>query len=149
MFGTNTSAFEMLVIKRKIMGPCWLDVKGCVPVTQKPVCVVKHKAPTSLERCTHSKDYLQTSWCRLEVRVKDPKNVKPFSESDASAPKEIPPLTVMSINARTIINHTMNTQELLAISTAVWEDCKLPQRLHDGKKRFSLNYTAIRQRRQY
>lgn len=98
VFGTNTSAFEMLVIKRKIMGPCWLEVKGCLPVTQKP-----------------------TSWCHLEVRIKDPKNVKPFSESDSSAPKEIPPLTVMSINARTIVNHTMNTQELLAVSTAVWE----------------------------
>ena len=37
VFGTNTSAFETLVIKRKIMGPCWLDVRGCVPVTEKPV----------------------------------------------------------------------------------------------------------------
>jgi hypothetical protein len=50
--------------------------------------------------------------------------VNPFSESDSSAPRDIPPLTIMSINARTIINHTMNTQEILAISTAVWEDCQ-------------------------
>jgi hypothetical protein len=28
VFGTNTTPFELLVIKRKIMGPCWLDVKG-------------------------------------------------------------------------------------------------------------------------
>ena len=28
VFGTNTSAFELLVLKRKIMGPCWLDVKS-------------------------------------------------------------------------------------------------------------------------
>lgn len=27
IFGTNTSAFELLVLKRKIMGPCWLQVK--------------------------------------------------------------------------------------------------------------------------
>lgn len=27
IFGTNTSAFELLVIKRKIMGPCWLTIK--------------------------------------------------------------------------------------------------------------------------
>jgi DNA polymerase alpha subunit A len=26
VFGTNTSAFELLVLKRKIMGPCWLKV---------------------------------------------------------------------------------------------------------------------------
>ncbi len=37
IFGTNTSAFELLVIKRKIMGPCWLEIKGCVQVTAKPV----------------------------------------------------------------------------------------------------------------
>lgn len=27
VFGTNTSAFELLVVKRKIMGPCWLQIK--------------------------------------------------------------------------------------------------------------------------
>ena len=27
VFGTNTSAFELLVLKRKIVGPCWLQVK--------------------------------------------------------------------------------------------------------------------------
>lgn len=31
VFGTNTSAFELFVLKRKIIGPCWLDVKGAVP----------------------------------------------------------------------------------------------------------------------
>jgi DNA polymerase alpha subunit A len=28
IFGTSTSAFELLVIKRKIMGPCWLTIKN-------------------------------------------------------------------------------------------------------------------------
>ena len=27
VFGTNTSAFELLVVKRRIMGPCWLSIK--------------------------------------------------------------------------------------------------------------------------
>ncbi len=26
VFGANTSAFELLVVKRKIMGPCWLKL---------------------------------------------------------------------------------------------------------------------------
>ena len=30
IFGTNTSAFELLVLKRKIMGPCWLQIKNPV-----------------------------------------------------------------------------------------------------------------------
>jgi len=28
IFGTNTSAFELFVLKRKIMGPCWLQLKN-------------------------------------------------------------------------------------------------------------------------
>lgn len=28
IFGTNTTPFELLVLKRKIMGPCWLEIKG-------------------------------------------------------------------------------------------------------------------------
>src|ERR1700761_2847365 len=27
IMGTNTSAFELLVLKRKIMGPCWLKIR--------------------------------------------------------------------------------------------------------------------------
>lgn len=37
VFGTNTSAFELLSLKRKIMGPCWLDIKGAT-VSTKSVC---------------------------------------------------------------------------------------------------------------
>jgi len=28
IMGTNTSAFELLVLKRKIMGPCWIQIKN-------------------------------------------------------------------------------------------------------------------------
>jgi len=28
IFGTNTNAFELLVMKRRIMGPCWLQIKN-------------------------------------------------------------------------------------------------------------------------
>ncbi len=37
IFGTNTNAFELLVLKRKIMGPCWLQVKK-PHVEYKGVC---------------------------------------------------------------------------------------------------------------
>ncbi|KAJ9113184.1 hypothetical protein QFC22_006023 [Naganishia vaughanmartiniae] len=98
VFGANTSAFELLVLKRKIMGPCWLEIKGCVRKTVDP-----------------------SSWCRLEVKVDDPKNVNPFPETDQTAPKDLPPLTVMSLAVRTIVNHEANNQEILAVTTSVWE----------------------------
>jgi hypothetical protein len=28
IFGTNTTAFELLALKRNIMGPCWLQIKN-------------------------------------------------------------------------------------------------------------------------
>jgi hypothetical protein len=36
VFGTNTTPFELLVVKRKIMGPCWLEVKNAT-VNEKSV----------------------------------------------------------------------------------------------------------------
>lgn len=42
IFGTGTSAFELLVLKRKIMGPCWLQIK-------KPH--VEHKAVRITSTC--------------------------------------------------------------------------------------------------
>lgn len=27
VFGTNTSQFELFVVKRRIIGPCWLEIK--------------------------------------------------------------------------------------------------------------------------
>ena len=42
IFGTNTSAFELLVMKRKIMGPCWLQIKK-PHVEYKGVCLLEAK----------------------------------------------------------------------------------------------------------
>jgi DNA polymerase alpha subunit A len=98
VFGTNTSAFELFVLKRKIMGPCWLDVR-------EPE--FSDKAAT---------------WCKLEILVTDPKTINPFSDSDDSAPKEMPPLTVMSLSARSIVNHQANKKEIVCTSARVWQD---------------------------
>lgn len=40
IFGTNTNAFELLVMKRKIMGPCWLQIKK-PHVEYKGVCIFR------------------------------------------------------------------------------------------------------------
>jgi DNA polymerase alpha subunit A len=40
VFGTNTSAFELLVLKRKIMGPCWLQIKNPKIENQGVTCHV-------------------------------------------------------------------------------------------------------------
>ncbi|KAI0032658.1 DNA polymerase alpha catalytic subunit, partial [Vararia minispora EC-137] len=96
VFGTNTSAFELLVLKRKIMGPCWIKIK-------RPH--VEHKG---------------VSWCQLEVTVDDPKDFNPFPETDDKAPKETPPLTIASLSVRTVVNHQENNREIVCVSARIW-----------------------------
>ncbi|KZP01754.1 DNA polymerase alpha catalytic subunit, partial [Calocera viscosa TUFC12733] len=99
VFGTNTSAFELLVLKRKIMGPCWLQVKE----------------PTI--------SHTGVSWCKLEVVVSNPKEINP--ETDSSAPKDIPPLTMMSVSLRTIVNHKENKREIVCATLRTWENVNI------------------------
>ncbi|EIW58350.1 DNA-directed DNA polymerase alpha catalytic subunit POL1 [Trametes versicolor FP-101664 SS1] len=96
IFGTNTSAFELLVLKRKIMGPCWLQVKH-PEIDNKGV-----------------------SWCKVEATVSDPKDINPFPETDSDAPREMPPLTVVSLSMRTIVNHRENIREIVCATARLW-----------------------------
>lgn len=105
-FGTNTSAFELFVVKRNIMGPCWLDVEcaSLRPASETPL-----------------------SWCKVELTVDDAKFVKPFADTDQDAPRDTPPLTVMSLSVRTIINHKENKREIVACAARTWKDTQLEE----------------------
>ncbi|KAK7031479.1 DNA polymerase [Favolaschia claudopus] len=101
IFGTNTTAFELLVMKRKIMGPCWLTIK---------------------DPKIENKNF---SWCKLEVTVTDPKDINPFPDTDVNAPKEAPPLTVMSLSIRTIVNHHENKREVVCVTARIWHNLSI------------------------
>lgn len=101
IFGTNTSPFELFVVKRQIMGPCWLKLEDAY-VTQK-----------------------ESTWCKHQFTINDPKTVVHFSDTDADAPKEPPPLTIMSLATRTTVNHSANCRELVAATARVWTDVNI------------------------
>ncbi|KIO25836.1 hypothetical protein M407DRAFT_24793, partial [Tulasnella calospora MUT 4182] len=101
IYGTKTSAFELFVLKRKIMGPCWLNI-------QNPTISTKG-----------------VSWCKLEIEVDNPKTVSPFSESDDNAPRDVPPLTIMSVSLRTIVNHQTNQREIVSVAVRFWKDMNI------------------------
>ncbi|KAF8966275.1 DNA polymerase alpha catalytic subunit [Flammula alnicola] len=101
ILGTNTSAFELLVLKRKIMGPCWITI-------QNPQI-----------------DNKGVSWCKIEATVSNPKDFHPFSETDASAPKDSPPLNVMSLSLRTVVNHQENKREIVCASARIWHNMQI------------------------
>ncbi len=102
VFGTNTSAFEIFVLKRRIMGPCWLKLEDVTVGSETP-----------------------QSWCKLEVSVSEPKSVSIFADSDNNAPRETPPLNVLSLSLRTVINVKENKKEIICASTRLWNDFTL------------------------
>ncbi|KAJ1580306.1 hypothetical protein NDA11_003538 [Ustilago hordei] len=99
-FGTNTSPFELLVVKRRIFGPSWLKIQNA--------SIAEGSTPIS--------------WCKMEVSIDDPKDISPISDADTTSPRETPPLTVMSLAIRTVVNHKENKQELVAVSARTWTD---------------------------
>ncbi|KAJ3412036.1 DNA-directed DNA polymerase alpha catalytic subunit pol1 [Chytridiales sp. JEL 0842] len=118
IFGTNTGALETFLIKRKLMGPCWIEISNAT-ISNKNV-----------------------SWTRLEMTVPSPKNVKVLSESDERHPNITPPFTAMSISLRTVMNHQKNANEVVAVSVLIFDNVTI-----DGATTPSAptSYTAIRQ----
>jgi DNA polymerase alpha subunit A len=81
------------------MGPCWLEIRDA------EFGIIKN-----------------ASHCKLEVQVSNPNLITPMSESDNL---EEPPLTIMSIALRTVLNVKDNKQEVLSISARVYHNLSL------------------------
>ncbi|KAL7267646.1 DNA-directed DNA polymerase alpha catalytic subunit pol1 [Rhizina undulata] len=99
IFGATTNIFEQFVLCRDIMGPGWLKIENA-----------------DFSALTNA------SWCKLEVQVDKPQQIKPISDSDSSEP---PPLTLMSIALRTSFNVKGSKQEIIAISCRIYENFSL------------------------
>ncbi|KAI8970605.1 hypothetical protein BDB01DRAFT_855335 [Pilobolus umbonatus] len=52
VFGTNTSPLEHLIVKRQIMGPCWLDFKNIKLPSDNPSWCTAYAVVTSMDDCT-------------------------------------------------------------------------------------------------
>ena len=99
VFGTNTPLFEQFVLWKNIMGPCWLKIEDA------EFGVVNN-----------------ASYCKLEVQVSKPSSISTLGDSENL---EAPPLTLMSIALRTVLNIKDNKQEILAISARVYHNISL------------------------
>lgn len=99
VFGSNTPLFEQFVLWKNLMGPCWLRIEDA------DFGVIKN-----------------ASHCKLEVQVSKPNLISPLSDTDNL---EAPPLTMMSIALRTVLNVKDNKQEILAISARTYQSLSL------------------------
>ncbi|KAI8333396.1 hypothetical protein BC941DRAFT_358178 [Chlamydoabsidia padenii] len=119
-FGTQTGPLEHFLIKRDIMGPCWLQIKNA-------------KASGSKE-----------TWCKTEFTINDPKMCNPLRDANGNAPTDVPPLVVMSLSLRTVLNKQKNANEIVAASALVCKQVKIdePTPIQDQAK---ARFTAVRQ----
>ncbi|PHU26138.1 DNA polymerase alpha catalytic subunit [Capsicum chinense] len=101
LLGTHSSAMELFLIKRKIKGPSWLSISkfSSCPIPQR------------------------VSWCKFEVIVDGPKDIKISTSSKSVV--EIPPVVVTAINLKTIINQKQNINEIVSASVICCQSAKI------------------------
>ncbi|XP_051226430.1 DNA polymerase alpha catalytic subunit [Lolium perenne] len=120
LLGTNNSALELFLVKRKIKGPTWLSISKFVtcPSTQR------------------------VSWCKFEVTVDCPKDISVLM---TSAALEVPPAVVAAVNLKTIINEKHNVHEIVSASVICCHRVKIdsPMRPEDWQKRGMISHFTV------
>lgn len=92
IFGTQTSFLEILLLDRKIKGPCWLDIIN-----------------PSLAKTNYS-------YCKFEVNCSSLKDLQILSELQNQPP---PPLTVATLNIRTVVDPESRMSEIVMIGCLI------------------------------
>ncbi|SCU81681.1 LAFA_0C06524g1_1 [Lachancea sp. 'fantastica'] len=93
VFGGNTNIFESFVVQRKVMGPCWLEIK--------------------------SGDFSalsNASNCSLEVQVSVPSMVTPLAD------KHAPDLNCVAIAVQSVMNAKENKQEVVSVTLSHYDN---------------------------
>ncbi|KAM0855535.1 hypothetical protein ACQ4PT_049707 [Festuca glaucescens] len=120
LLGTNNSALELFLVKRKIKGPSWISISKFVtcPFTQR------------------------VSWCKFEVTVDCPKDISVLT---ASATLEVPPAVAAAVNLKTIINEKHNVHEIVSASAICCHRVKIdsPMRSEDWQKRGMISHFTV------
>ncbi|CAM9333284.1 unnamed protein product, partial [Ectocarpus fasciculatus] len=131
IFGARTPLIESFLIKRKLMGPCWITVRN-PKVNNAPV-----------------------SWCKVEVAAQSPKSITRLLAEDVASPSPAapaatpggaasppsaskpaantsagklpppPPVVTMSLSMKTVVSPRTHTHEVVALSALVHREVRL------------------------
>ncbi|KAF2295265.1 hypothetical protein GH714_032367 [Hevea brasiliensis] len=121
LLGTHCSALELFLIKRKVKGPSWLSV------SKFSICPASQRV----------------SWCKFEITVDSPKDIRVSSSSKNTI--EIPPVVVTAINLKTIINEKQNINEIVSASLICCHKAKIdsPMVASEWKKPGILSHFTV------
>ena len=120
IFGTTVTTLEWFLLKRKIMGPCWLTIKNPKLITDS------------------------ISWCRLELAIGSPKLI---TTDILSSVKKIPnpPLTTMTLSMKTIVNPSTHLHEIVSLGVLVHTKIDCEGESDGSNLKLMKRYVFIRQ----
>jgi DNA polymerase alpha subunit A len=87
IFGMSSSALELFLLKRHLMGPCWIKIKN----------------PTEVKE--------NKSWCKVEMQCDNPKDITRSNEGFAT-----PPVTTLTLSMKTAVNPMTHLHEIITLS---------------------------------
>ena len=92
ILGAGVSNLENFIIKRKLMGPCWVRLHSPKP-------------STSL-----------VSWCKLELQLDSPKHISRLDLVETGVQRPPPPVVTVSLKMKTIINAKSHKAEIVSVA---------------------------------
>ena len=118
ILGSGSSLIENFIVKRKLMGPCWVRIKNPEP------------------------NNAAVSWCKLELQVSDPKHIVRL-DSNGSESRPPPPVVAVSIKLKTVVNPKSHKAEIVAVSAVCHKEVQLDT-ASDESPRHMTQITIIR-----
>jgi len=90
----KASTLETFLLKRKLMGPCWLRIQD----------------PNPSER--------NVSWCAVELQVPSPKQVLRLDSvvAPGTPPRPAPPVVAVTLKLKTVVNPKTAKNEIVSVS---------------------------------
>jgi DNA polymerase Pol2 len=118
----KASILETFILKRKLMGPCWLRIKA----PKANTCGVM-------------------SWCALEVELESPKQVNRLDlvVAPGTTPRPAPPVVSVTLKLKTVVNSNTHKNEIVSVSAVCHKNVQLDSST-DQSRRFMTQLSLIR-----
>jgi DNA polymerase Pol2 len=122
ILNARASVLESFILKRKMMGPCWIRIKDPQPNGRGVV-----------------------SWCGFELQVDSPKQITRLDMvlPTGTSPRPAPPVVTVTLKLKTIVNPQTHKNEVVSVS-AVCHKQVLLDSASDQSRRFMTQISLIR-----
>lgn len=116
ILNAGATTLETFILKRKLMGPCWVRIYDPMPTT----------APVS--------------WCKIECSVSTPKSLTRCDlakDEKAIKNRPAPPLTTVTLKLKTVVNPKSNKSEIISASAICHQNINVDSSTAESRENMS------------